>query len=131
MLYPRYGYNTIIKHNKVYEIPSTDENYENLPNNERLDNEVVVSWKDNAWGTEKRYITIDEENNTATITYLYWYHGTRDTFVCEYTIDENGVLTLTSGERTEGGGAGANFDGIFHVWQLHDDYTATRVNEAS
>lgn len=123
--------NEIIKHNKVYEIPSTDENYENLPNNERLDNEVIVSWKDNAWGTEKRYITIDEEKNTATITYLYWYHGTRDTFVCEYTIDENGVLTLTSGERTEGGGAGANFNGIFHVWHLNDDYTATRVNEAS
>ncbi len=116
--------NAIVKH-IVYEIPATGSNGQDLVVdgvNLREQNEIYNP----GGGSEMRFLVIDEENGTATISYKYWYHEQKDTFVCKYTIVD-GILTLTEEVEAQVAGSGATFDKIHKVWQLHDDYTATKV----
>jgi len=117
---------TVAKH-LVYEIPATDSNGQDLKDengeNLRKKNEIY----DPGGNSEMRFIVFDEENQTVTVSYKYWYHGTKDTFVCKYTL-EDGILTFTEEVSSKVDGGGATFAKIHKVWQLHDDYTATRVD---
>lgn len=98
----------------VYEIPSDDR---------RAEQEPMPGIGGN---TEQRFIIIDEEAQTATITYKYWYASNTDTFVCKYTI-ENGVLTFTQLVKIEQiGGGGASFDKLYKTWTLKDNYEALK-----
>lgn len=118
---------TVVKH-IIYEIPSTNANGQDIKVdgvNLRTEYEIFPV----GGGSEMRFLVIDEENETATISYKYWYHNSKDTFVCKYTLVD-GVLTLTEEVSAQVGGSGANFGSIHKVWQLHDDYTATKVKPA-
>lgn len=103
----------------VYEIPSSGDG--DTPGTPRYENEPHYI----GGGTEQRFILIDEKENTATITYKYWYAGQTDTFVCRYTI-EGDTLTLTELVSSQLGWGGASFGGLHKTWTLHDDGTATR-----
>ena len=98
----------------VYEIPSNGAN--------RQSQEPMPGIGGN---TELRYIFVDKEAGTATITYKYWYAANTDTFVCKYTLEE-GVLTFTECISSKVGGNNSQFANLYKTWTLGDDFSAVK-----
>ncbi len=75
---------------------------------------------------EQRYLFIDEDAQTVTLTYKYWNAGSSDTWVMKYTLDpETNKMTFTEVIDSQIGGSGKSFAEMRKEWILHDDFTAT------
>ncbi len=76
-------------------------------------------------GTTFRYIRLLDDN-TAILSYRYYYDSNIDTFKVKYTRGGN-VITFTECLEQAVQGSGKNYDGLQKVWTLNDDNgTATR-----
>lgn len=75
-------------------------------------------------GTTYRYISLLSDD-TAILSYRYYYDKQIDTFVVKYTRVGN-EITFTECLGSSIGDSGKNYDGLQKVWTLNDDKTATR-----
>lgn len=97
----------------VYEIPS---------DHRRAEQEPMPGIGGN---TEQRFILINEEEGTATLTYKYWYAMHSDTFVCKYTL-ENGIFTFTECIDSTVGASGSQYANLYKTWRLTENFEALK-----